>query len=291
MSRLDRLLVRTSRTFALSIPLLPHPARHEVTLAYLLFRIADTLEDAELWPRQHRLDALASFAAVIKVLALPASEQLAREWLTRPPCNYDGYLELLEAAPAVLSSVAELGDDARIPILRHTLRTIDGMTGFLRRADESGRLRLGSLDDLRDYCYAVAGIVGELLTELFIRQRVINAGVQDRLYTLAARFGEGLQLVNILKDSAADARQGRVYLPEGVNRGDVFALARSDLAEAQTYAVLLRQLEFDRGTRAFVTFPARLAAATLDRVERDGAGAKISRDDVQRILEEIRSDK
>ena len=47
--RLDRLLAETSRTFALTIPLLPEPTRRETTVAYLLFRIADTLEDATLW--------------------------------------------------------------------------------------------------------------------------------------------------------------------------------------------------------------------------------------------------
>ena len=45
---MDHLLEKTSRTFALTVPLLPEPTRCEVTVAYLLFRVADTLEDATL---------------------------------------------------------------------------------------------------------------------------------------------------------------------------------------------------------------------------------------------------
>jgi phytoene/squalene synthetase len=46
MVDLADLLQRTSRTFGLAIPRLSEPTRTEVTIAYLLFRIADTLEDA-----------------------------------------------------------------------------------------------------------------------------------------------------------------------------------------------------------------------------------------------------
>ena len=38
---LEQLLVATSRTFALAIPLLPEPIRLQVGIAYLLFRIAE----------------------------------------------------------------------------------------------------------------------------------------------------------------------------------------------------------------------------------------------------------
>ena len=66
-AELDRLLAETSRTFALSIPLLEEPTRHQVTLAYLLFRIADTFEDAETWPRDRRVRALGEFARLLEV--------------------------------------------------------------------------------------------------------------------------------------------------------------------------------------------------------------------------------
>ncbi len=55
MADLDELLVKTSRTFALSIPPLPEPTRRQVTVAYLLFRLIDTVEDASHWPKQRRV--------------------------------------------------------------------------------------------------------------------------------------------------------------------------------------------------------------------------------------------
>ena len=58
VANLDVLLEKTSRTFALSIPMLPEPTRRHVALAYLLFRVADTFEDAAQWPRDRRLAAL-----------------------------------------------------------------------------------------------------------------------------------------------------------------------------------------------------------------------------------------
>jgi len=97
---LDGLLEKTSRTFALSIPLLPEPERLEVGVAYLLFRIADTFEDGALWPPERRQQALADFE---RMLVEPSeASRLAREWVSSPPIAHEGYVELLEATPEVL---------------------------------------------------------------------------------------------------------------------------------------------------------------------------------------------
>ena len=77
------LLVRTSRTFAVSIPLLSEPTRTEVGLAYLLFRIADTFEDAVAWPRAQRLAALAEFGQLLEGTRDDGA-QLAHRWRHRP---------------------------------------------------------------------------------------------------------------------------------------------------------------------------------------------------------------
>ena len=65
MANLEQMLEETSRTFALCIPLLPTPTRREVTVAYLLFRIADTFEDAASWSRARKLEALQEFAQLL----------------------------------------------------------------------------------------------------------------------------------------------------------------------------------------------------------------------------------
>src|SRR6185369_1300499 len=128
----------------------------------------------------------------------------------------------------------------REAIVRHTLRTAEGMSGFVSDGGEDGSLRLRTLGDLRRYCYTVAGIVGELLTELFIDAAPSLRGARSALWDNAGLFGEGLQLVNILKDANDDAHDGRVYLPPGVDRRDVMALASSDLRAATEYVLTLQ---------------------------------------------------
>ena len=158
------------------------------------------------------------------------------------------------------------------------------MAGFVARTDEAGELGLADLQDLRDYCYVVAGIVGEMLTELFLLDREGLMPVAEELRVRSAQFGEALQLVNILKDSSFDATEGRAYLPSGVGRDEVFALARSDLRAAGEYVLALQQVRADPGLIAFNALPVLLAVATLEKVEKRGPGAKISRPAVFRLV-------
>jgi farnesyl-diphosphate farnesyltransferase len=283
-AEIAHLLERTSRTFALAVPLLPEPTRHQVGIAYLLFRIADTFEDADLWPRGAKLDALARF---VGLLEQPSAEAARREmalWLAAPPCEDAGYLELLRRTPEVLGAYWELPEGPRRLIGEHTCRTIQGMAGFVRRASEAGDLELVDVDDLRGYCYVVAGIVGEMLTELFLLGRKALAPVRRFLRDRSARFGEALQLVNIIKDSLADATHGRRFLPASSDMADVIALARRDLQVASRYTLSLQRAGAPRGIVAFTALPIRLAQATLDLIEQRGPGVKLSRPDVSRIV-------
>jgi len=217
MADLEQLLLHTSRTFALSIPLLPEPTRSEVTLAYLLFRIADTFEDAPGWRREEKIAALERFGALLGAPAPQETAEAARAWCA-VPCAQPGYRELLAEVPFVLDSFFALDPEAVALIRRHTRRTTAGMARYVERTGEDGRLELADLADLRAYCYVVAGIVGELLTDLFLLGRPVLQTVAPALRERAPVFGEGLQLVNILKDSAADALEGRRYLPATVDR-------------------------------------------------------------------------
>ena len=286
MADIDRLLVRTSRTFALAIPFLPAPLAREVGVAYLLFRIADTFEDATCWPRAERLAALAELD---RVLVAPDHTghirvaELASAWVKARPCDHDGYLELLGETPAVFAELDRFDPTRRAAIIRHTLRTSKGMADFVARGDAEGNLHLATLGDLRHYCYIVAGIVGELLTELFLHFAPLE-GARRTLEANSVAFGEGLQLVNILKDADSDARHGRVYLPPGLDRGEILAIARDDLRAAADYVLALQSAGAPRGIVSFTALPVLLARATLDRVERFGAGSSISRADVAALV-------
>ena len=162
------------------------------------------------------------------------------------------------------------------------------MCDFVERSEEGGGLRLRTMADLRRYCFVVAGIVGQMLTELFLlrggpRLASVASGLRDR----SVAFGEGLQLTNILKDATGDAAEGRVYLPKDVLLAEVFTLARADLVAAGEYVELLRTGGAPRGLVAFNALNARLAVATLRLVRDRGPGAKLTRAEVLGIAAEV----
>jgi len=287
---LEDLLLKTSRTFALSIPLLPEPTRREVGIAYLLFRIADTLEDATRWTPERQIAELNRFAALLRQPEAETAGSLAADWCSDPPLEHDGYLELLAETPYVLRCLLELSAPAQELVVRHTCRTADRMAAFVGRKQGAESLQLQDVSDLQAYCYAVAGIVGEMLTELFLLGRERLQPVAGELRERAATFGEALQLVNILKDSAADLGEGRSFLPRRTDRAEVFSLARSDLDEARRYVTRLQEAGADRGLVEFSALPVLLARATLDRVETQGPGAKLSRVEVTGIVQRMGQD-
>ena len=289
-SRLEELLIKTSRTFALSIPLLPEPTRREVTVAYLLFRIADTLEDATGWEPAQQVEELNRLAALLTRPTPQGARDLAHRWIEDPPLPNAPYLELLSELNAVVDALQELPAASRELIRAETLRTIGRMTTFVQRIRDSRTLQLESVSELREYCYAVAGIVGEMLTELFLIGSPRLESIAPALRAGAGKFGEALQLVNILKDSAADADEGRKYLPPGVELHTVFELARSDLDTAGSYVCDLQRAGAPRGVVAFTALPVLLAWRTLDRVERHGPGAKLTRDEVATIAGALQDD-
>jgi farnesyl-diphosphate farnesyltransferase len=282
MDRLEDLLEKTSRTFALSIPVLPEPTRGEVMIAYLLFRIADTFEDAAHWPPARRVEALTEFEELLSHYSRPQAEKLEKKWTATDPSQHSGYRELIAQVPFVLECFFSLDPEAIFSVRAHVIRSARGMADFVRRS-QAGALRLDDLQDLRDYCYAVAGIVGEMLTDLFLLKRAALAPAESDLKRRAATFGEALQLVNILKDASVDRTEGRNFLPPSVPLAEVFALARQDLRIAGEYTAALQGAGAPRGIVEFCALPAELAWAALDKVEARGPGSKISRAEVMAI--------
>jgi farnesyl-diphosphate farnesyltransferase len=205
-------LLRVSRTFALNIRCLSGRMLESVRLAYLLCRAADALEDS--WPGPaavmgRRFDAL--------VAALEGDEVEAAE-LARGATSLNGRSDvaLLVRLPALLRLLASLppGDADDI---RRCVRTMAlGMRRFATRAAERGPA-LPYLDDdaeLHEYCYTVAGCVGEMLTRLLTRGLSGDEpSLAERRLALAPVVGEALQLTNILLDWPVDIRAGRCHVP------------------------------------------------------------------------------
>jgi farnesyl-diphosphate farnesyltransferase len=287
MPDLERLLEKTSRTFALSIPVLPEPTRREVMIAYLLFRIADTFEDAAHWAPGDRIAALADFNGLLRFSSRERAEKLSLDWVAREVAHHAGYRELIAETPFVLDAFFALSPAAIPPIREHVIRSADGMASIVARTRD-GSLTLHSIQELKDYCYLVAGIVGEMLSELFLLGRESLAPIAGYLRERAATFGEALQLVNILKDSAGDAKEGRRYLPVEVPVAEVFALARRDLGVAGDYIHALQEAGAPRGILEFTALPVRLARAALEKVEKSGPGSKVSRPEVFLIVQKLK---
>jgi len=288
LTDIEDLLQKTSRTFALTIPCLSQPTRAEVGIAYLLFRIIDTFEDAVLWPPAQRQKALREF---IGLLDRPAAESraLAESWTREPPLEHAGYQELLAKTPYVLEQYQSLRPEVQVILRTHVTRSAEGMAGFVAQIEAGGKLQLETVQDLRSYCYAVAGIVGEMLTELFLVATPSLARVAVDLRSRAAEFGEGLQLVNILKDARPDAAEGRTFLPRQASLAEVFTLARKDLTSAAAYVELLRDGGAEAGLVAFNAFICKLASANLQILRDQGLGAKLTRTTVVKIAAEIAS--
>ncbi len=282
------LLERTSRTFAVAIPLLDQPSRRQVGLAYLLLRIADNFEDATPWTKAERIEALMRFDSALAEGPVLNRDEV-EDWVARRPQADQGYMDLLQRAPIVVQASRDLGSAPWEIISRHVRRSIAGMIDTVRRTDRVGALELESMEDLERYCYLVAGIVGELLTELFVLEAPTLEPVRRELESRAATFGEALQLVNIVKDASADAIEGRRFLPEEVSVQEVLARARRDLIVAQEYVEWMRRDGTPHGMLAFTALPVRLAWATLEVVERRGAGAKVSRLAVANHVRAVRS--
>lgn len=215
---LTDLLRRVSRSFYLTLKVLPASVRRQIGLAYLLARATDTVADTELIEVHRRLDALDQLRSRIVGesdapldfgdLAHEQADPSERELLTRVE---DG-LNLLKAC-----------NDTDRQLIRAVLVTIvSGQELDLRRFavprannDASKVLALKTDADLDDYTYRVAGCVGEFWTRICRANAFPKAHLDEKnLLQNGIRFGKGLQLINILRDLRGDLEQGRCYLPE-----------------------------------------------------------------------------
>ena len=205
-------LLRVSRTFALNIRCLSGRMLESVRLAYLLCRAADALEDS--WPgppaeMARRFDAL---------IAAMEGDELGVASLATGAASLNGRSDvaLLVRLPALLRVLHAL-DPADAADIRQCVRTMSlGMKRFATRAAERGTA-VPYLDDdqeLHEYCYVVAGCVGEMLTRLLAHGLPAESGEQAaRRLALAPVVGEALQLTNILLDWPVDIRAGRCHVP------------------------------------------------------------------------------
>lgn len=301
----DAILQEVSRTFALTIPQLPCDLRVVVGNAYLLCRIADTIEDSDTLTVEEKRRYYDWFVGAVEQEA--SGEAFGHELAPKlGGSTLEAERDLVRNTARVLRithSFAEADQKA----LRRCIRIMsEGMEDF-----QEGQFTDGLRDQqhLDDYCYHVAGVVGEMLTQLFCAHSPAIAAHRGELEQRAISFGQGLQMTNILKDIWDDHKRRVCWLPRvtferagfdlrniehgpgdpafEAGLGQLIAVARGHLENALDYTLLIPPSE--RGVRSFCLWAIGMAVLTLRKINRQrnftsGAEVKISRRSVRATI-------
>lgn len=311
-----------SRTFSLGISLLADPLRDHVGLAYLLCRVLDTLEDASDVDLGARVSLLRRLVEPMRAIG-------------RGRCDESHEARIREIAGEI-ESLFETATDPRpdIQLCRNARIVFDAVLAMpmasrqatFLSASEMARgmadtlsvpaVRLDSESDLDQYCYYVAGTVGEMLTALFAADR--NGALDSSRHWLdrhAVDFGLGLQMTNVIKDVTEDFARGVVYLPQTVLKvtgADIETLLADPRGQAArivvgritgralgcldaAYAYTLSVPASERDIRVFCALPLVLALRTLGRAVSElssfeaGKTPKVSRTEVGDLHAEVES--
>jgi phytoene synthase len=239
---------REARNFYYAFVTLPKHRRRAIYAAYTFGRLADDIVDGD-GPADDKSTSLAELRSSL------------HEAMTGNPSG------------SVMTALADAAATYDIPEPLLT-EIIDGVEMDLTKN------RYASFDELREYCYRVASVVGLVSTQIF--------GYRDeRAKEYAVDLGLAMQLTNIMRDIKEDAENGRVYLPQdelarfnvtdeqlqaGLIDPNFHALMRFQAERARSY--------FDSGARLFALLNPRsrscavglhhLYSSLLDRIEKRG---------------------
>ena len=295
-----------SRTFALTIPQLPDALCDVVGNAYLLCRITDTIEDEPALSAQQKQVFSRRFVEV--VAGRGEAESFARELgALLSSSTTESEHDLIANTPRVVRITKGFSSTQRNSLERCVRIMSQGMSEFQQR-----ECTVDGLDDLNQldrYCYHVAGVVGEMLTELFCDYSDEIDLRREELMALSVSFGQGLQMTNILKDMWDDQRRGACWLPQdvflaagfklsslspghtdsGFVKGlfELVAIARCHLENALRFVILIPSRE--TGIRLHCLWALGMAVLTLRRIHakpvfRSGDEVKISRRSVRAVI-------
>jgi len=261
-----QVLKDTSRTFYIPITFLKNDLKVSVAAAYLAMRAIDEIEDHEELSNDVKFDLLTTTSELLKesfneeayqALLAPYADQLPEvtlrlaDWLTFCP---------EESRKIVQASTSEMA------------------FGMAKWAKANWQVR--TREDLDDYTYYVAGLVGTMLSELWAWGADVKT---DR--ELAIGYGRGLQAVNILRNQHEDLdERGVSFVPEGWTREDLFAYAEENLAKADLYMKDINK----RTILLFCRLPLALAHKTLKAMQE--GREKMTRAEVEQTVEEVQAD-
>jgi farnesyl-diphosphate farnesyltransferase len=294
------MLRKVSRTFALSIEQLPPPVCDIITIAYLMFRVADCIEDHDDMLPERKARLLRLWAAVLQ--GRDNVQEFVRS-IVDLDADGDPEIEVAQNADLVVDGLTALEQQPRDILIRHVGDTSVGMARWQEHGpfveDESA---------MDDYMHEVAGRVGYLLTEVFAWYDPKIAANRETLMQLGREFGLALQTVNIIRGMRKDYERGWVFVPqcmyeeEGLTRDSIFLpenreramrvvarladKAEQHLANGLAYIKLLPSTS--RRIRLFCIWPLLFAVKTLALSRSNPAvissEAKITRPQVKRIV-------
>jgi farnesyl-diphosphate farnesyltransferase len=300
------ILGSVSRSFYLSIRLLPQQLREPIALAYLLARTADTVADTTRINGTLRMQALKMLSDGIQG---KASRQMVVNQMASFVSLQGNAAEriLLNSLPDCLEWLEQTGEADRADIRAVLEKITHGQMLDLHRFDNPAQVRtLQTAADLDEYTYLVAGCVGEFWTRLCFRHlRNFATLSQDEMLALGRRYGMGLQLINVLRDAGNDLRGGRCYFPDdelgaiGLSPAQILSesdrfqpiyqrwmeKAQDGLACGMQYSRAIR----NRRVRAATVLPALIGARTLSLLRKAGASAlhqiiKVPRREVRSMI-------
>lgn len=254
------ILNSVSRTFALTIPLLPPSIEKVVGNTYLLCRIVDTIEDAAELSAQTKQALSALFLdAVLEKVSVENFVKSCLEALK----NYSNpdELDLIANTPTVLRILHTCSSDDQQAVSRCVSIMSEGMSFFHGKQNQAG---LQDLAEFEKYCYVVAGVVGELLTTIFSNHSHAFKKELVGHENLAIAFGQALQMTNILKDSPEDRARGVSWKPINMSQAELLKIAHQKLQDSLKYILLIPKQE--QGMRRFCFLAFGLAVMTLTKI-------------------------
>jgi farnesyl-diphosphate farnesyltransferase len=221
---MQKLLREVSRSFYLTLQVLPHTIKPQLSIAYLLARAADTIADTGLVQVPKRMEALLQLRKCIedtaegRTIDLPYFGELAEAQNESEGEGTPAERTLLLNLDSVLGVLRGFAKKDRERVRDVLLTITHGQEMDLIRFGASSASRIVSIEteeDLDEYIYCVAGCVGEFWTKMCRAYPLSGVRMDDaKLLADGIRFGKGLQLVNILRDVSKDLHLGRCYLPK-----------------------------------------------------------------------------
>lgn len=304
-------LPKVSRTFALNISVLRGELHRSILTAYLFCRTVDTVEDASRLDADSKIKLLLEFAGLIED---PGQRKHALDTWIEDCKRVDGSandLDLLAQIRRVFNTFDSLKKNHQQHIVASVAKMARGMAYFQQRF-EPGKLNpLQNQEQLEEYCYFVAGIVGEMLCNLFLEELPgLSEKARETMKQTAVSFGLGLQITNISKDVVADRNRGWSYIPQSfiAEKGLTVEEFHSGTCMEKNLQILEKMLHKTSGhlqdalrftlaiprnkvsLRLFCIWPLWMAMETVSELHnnplllKSDANVKISRTTVKRIL-------